>query len=85
MGPSVKGDGVNAPILSIKTRLESNCILTYIRINARNIWRHHELHVEAFVSISDAIVGSHLILVLHGHWVVVSIARFVVDVVVKPL
>jgi hypothetical protein len=80
MGPSVNGEGVSASILSVAKSEKTSNLLTNIRINAVDVWWHHELHVEAFVAISQAIVGLHLILVLHGH--VVSIARLGV---IEPL
>jgi len=48
--PSRKGEGVSAPILSIKIKVTQQNklkILTYIAVNACDIWRHHELHVKA--------------------------------------
>ena len=77
----MKGEGVSAPILSKKVRWEKG--LTDIRINAGNVGRHHELHVKWLVA-DWAIIGSHLVLVLHCHRVVVALL-LVADVIVEPL
>ena len=60
-------------------------VLTYVGINACDIRWHHEFYIEAFISLPNAVVRLHLILVLHGHWVVVAIARLGVVVIVEPL
>lgn len=60
--PSVNGEGVSAPILSDESKNiaddKFDKILTYIWIDAHDIWWHHEFHVKAIIS--PSIVGHHL-------------------------
>ena len=71
-GPSRKGEGVNAPILSKQRGLERKNLLTYIRINTVDVRRHHELHVKALVALWS-IICPHLVLVRLIQGVVVAI------------